>query len=243
MKYFSAFTGIGGFELAVPTDWICVGYSEVEPRAIKIYESHFPAHKNYGDITKIEPDTIPDFDIFFGGFPCQSFSLAGNRRGFDDTRGTLFFDIARIIKAKRPQHILLENVKGLLSHDGGKTFETILKALDELGYDSEWGVFDGTDFGSGQRPRCFIYASHRDEKDDAGKGAEQAPPLYACLSQRARITADSLQEAGRSAERVIRAFARLPDWLDSWDAIYGAEGEVGERSATESRWSNFTSNL
>jgi len=225
MKYFSLFSGIGGFELAL-ANHECVGYSEVEPNAIKVYEKHFPNHKNYGDITKIDESALPNFEILVGGFPCQSFSIAGNRGGFMDTRGTLFFDVAKIIKAKQPKIVLLENVKGLLSHDGGNTFETIITTLDELGYDTEWGVFDGTDFGAGQRPRVFIYASHRDKTANDRKGAEQAPPLYTCLSQRTRITAGALQEAGRSAARIIRTFAVLPDWLDSWDAIYDKESET-----------------
>lgn len=233
MKYLSLFSGIGGFELGIGDGHECVGYSEVEPRSIEIYERHFK-HKNFGDITKIDADSLPDFDWLFGGFPCQSFSLAGNRRGFDDTRGTLFFDIARIIKAKKPSNILLENVKGLLSHDGGRTFEVILKTLDELGYDAEWGVFDGTDFDSGQRPRVFIRATHRHKQVDDRQGAEQTFPLYSCLGQRTRITASALQESGRSAERIIRTFARLPDWMDSWDAVYGEEGKTRQRSPTQS---------
>ena len=92
---------------------ICVGYSEIDKYAIQIFQKHFN-YKNYGDITKIDEQRLPDFDFLCGGFPCQSFSIAGKRGGFEDTRGTLFFDIARIIKYKRPRLLLLENVKGLL---------------------------------------------------------------------------------------------------------------------------------
>lgn len=237
MKYLSLFSGIGGFELALK-DHECVGYSEVEKNAIKIYEKHFSTHKNFGDITEIDCATLPDFEILVGGFPCQSFSIAGKRGGFLDTRGTMFFHVAKIIKAKQPKHVLLENVKGLLSHDGGSTFETILTTLDELGYDTEWSVFDGSDFKAGQRPRVFIYAAHRKQENDVGERAEQAPPLYACLSERTRITDDSLQEAGRSAERIIRTFAKLPDWLDSWAALYDTQGKAGERSTAECGASN-----
>jgi len=112
---------------------------------------------NYGDITTIAPDELPDFDLFCGGFPCQAFSIAGKRLGFDDTRGTLFYEIARIIKTKRPAYLLLENVKGLLSHDSGRTFETILRTLAELGYDLEWQVLNAKNFGVPQnRERVFI---------------------------------------------------------------------------------------
>lgn len=114
-------------------------------------------HKNYGDITNINPKELPDFDLLVGGFPCQAFSVAGKRLGFDDTRGTLFFDIARILKEKQPKHLVLENVKGLLSHDSGRTFTTILGVLSDLGYFVEWQVLNAKDFGVPQnRERVFI---------------------------------------------------------------------------------------
>lgn len=136
---------------------ICIGYSEIDKYAIETYQRHFPKHKNYGDITKINADELPDFDLLVGGFPCQAFSIAGKRRGFEDTRGTLFFEIARILKAKQPRLFLLENVKGLLSHDNGQTFRTIIATLDELGYDLQWQVLNSKNFGVPQnRERVFI---------------------------------------------------------------------------------------
>jgi len=112
---------------------------------------------NFGDITEIVASSLPDFDLLVGGFPCQAFSIAGKRAGFDDTRGTLFFDLARIIKEKQPSMVLLENVKGLLSHEGGDTFRTIISTLDELGYDVEWQILNSKDFGVPQnRERVFI---------------------------------------------------------------------------------------
>ena len=114
-------------------------------------------HRNLGDITKIKAEDLPEFDLIVGGFPCQSFSIAGKRGGFADTRGTLFFDIARIIKAKQPRLLLLENVKGLLSHDKGDTFRVILATLDELGYNCQWQVLNSKNFGVPQnRERVFI---------------------------------------------------------------------------------------
>ena len=135
----------------------CIGYSEIDKYAIKVYERNFNGHTNYGDATKINPKELPDFDLLVGGFPCQAFSIAGKRKGFDDTRGTLFFDIARILSEKRPRHLVLENVKGLLSHDSGKTFQTILGVLADLGYAVEWQVLNSKDFGVPQnRERVFI---------------------------------------------------------------------------------------
>jgi DNA (cytosine-5)-methyltransferase 1 len=154
------FSGIGGFELGISRalpEAECVGFSEIDKYAIQIYLNHFPSHINYGDATRIDPSQIPDFDLLVGGFPCQAFSIAGKRRGFDDTRGTLFFDIARILKEKRPRFFLLENVKGLLSHDDGRTFKTIISTLVELGYSVEWQVLNSKNFGVPQnRERVFI---------------------------------------------------------------------------------------
>lgn len=154
------------------TSALCVGFSEISKYAIQIYRKHFPSHKNYGDATKIIPEGLPDFDILCAGFPCQSFSIAGKRMGFEDTRGTLFFDIARVAKVKRPQIIFLENVKGLLNHDNGRTFATILATLDELGYNAEWQVLNSKHFGVPQnRERVFIIGHLR------GTSSRQIFPL------------------------------------------------------------------
>lgn len=164
IKYFESFAGIGGFRLGIGSQHNCIGYSEIDKYAIQIYEKHFKGCKNYGDITTINTKVIPDFDLFVGGFPCQSFSIAGQRRGFEDTRGTLFFEIARILKDKRPQYFVLENVKGLLSHDQGDTFKTVIKVLDELGYFIEWQVLNSKNFGVPQnRERVYIIGHLRGE--------------------------------------------------------------------------------
>jgi DNA (cytosine-5)-methyltransferase 1 len=157
MKYFSMFTGIGGFELGIGYKGECIGFSEIDKYASQLLQIKWPTVKNYGDATKIDERTLPDFDLLVGGFPCQSFSIAGKRKGFDDTRGTLFFDIARILAYKKPRNVLLENVKGLLSHDGGRTFQTIIRVLSDLGYFVEWQVLNSKNFGVPQnRERVFI---------------------------------------------------------------------------------------
>lgn len=164
MKYFSMFSGIGGFELGIGDRGKCIGYSEIDKWAIEVYNRRFPGHINYGDATKINPNNLPDFDLLVGGFPCQAFSVAGKRCGFDDTRGTLFFEIARILENKRPRYMVLENVKGLLSHDKGKTFQTILEVLTDLGYRVQWQILNSKDFGVPQnRERIFIIGHLRGE--------------------------------------------------------------------------------
>jgi DNA (cytosine-5)-methyltransferase 1 len=159
-KYFSMFSGIGGFE--IPLNKLgakCVGYSEIDKYAIKVYERHFK-HDNYGNATTINAKELPDFDLLVGGFPCQAFSIAGKRNGFNDTRGTLFFDVARILAEKRPRHLVLENVKGLLSHEQGKTFQTILGVLSDLGYRVEWQVLNSKDFGVPQNRERIYFVGH-----------------------------------------------------------------------------------
>jgi DNA (cytosine-5)-methyltransferase 1 len=146
-----------GVELEQATRLDCVGFSEVDKYAIQIYQKHFKEHKNYGDCKKIKWGEVEDIDLLVGGFPCQAFSIAGKRGGFDDTRGTLFFEIARCLREKQPRLFLLENVKGLLSHDKGNTFFTIIATLDELGYDCQWQVLNSKNFGVPQnRERVFI---------------------------------------------------------------------------------------
>jgi len=159
MKYFSMFSGVGGFDLALNRlGHQCVGYSEIDAAAIRTYKKNFgDGIQNYGDAKQINTTTLPEFDILCGGFPCQSFSVAGRRKGFEDSRGTLFFELARIAESKRPRYLFLENVKGLLNHDQGKTFRIILQALSELGYHVEWGVCNSRYFGVPQnRERVFI---------------------------------------------------------------------------------------
>lgn len=132
--FIDLFAGIGGFRIAAEMNGgECVFSSEWDKHSQATYERNH-GDLPYGDITKISEDDIPDHDILFGGFPCQSFSISGKRKGFDDTRGTLFFDIVRILKKKQPKMFLLENVKNLARHDSGNTLRVILKTLDELGY-------------------------------------------------------------------------------------------------------------
>lgn len=177
MRYISLFSGIGGFEKGIQESkyknkLICTHYSEIDKYAESIYRRQFPSetidgtktHQALGDITKVKTSDLPDFDLLVGGFPCQAFSVAGLQGGFNDTRGTLFFEIARVLKDKRPRYFLLENVKGLLGHDKGKTFQTILEVLSGLGYDVKWEILNSKEFGVPQnRERIFIKGYSRTE--------------------------------------------------------------------------------
>lgn len=163
MKFLDLFAGIGGFRLGMEAaGHECIGFCEIDKFARASYKA---IHNTEGeielhDITTVSDEFIRCFgsvDIICGGFPCQAFSIAGARRGFEDTRGTLFFEIARFASILKPKYLFLENVKGLLNHDGGNTFKTIIGTLDELGYDAEWEICNSKNFGVPQnRERVFI---------------------------------------------------------------------------------------
>ena len=171
MKFLDLFAGIGGFRLGMESaGHECIGFCEIDKFARESYKA---IHNTKGeielhDITSVSDESIRGIgsvDIICGGFPCQAFSIAGNRRGFEDTRGTLFFEIARFASILKPRYLFLENVKGLLNHDRGNTFEVILSALDELGYDVEWQVLNSKNFGVPQnRERVFIIGHLRGER-------------------------------------------------------------------------------
>lgn len=171
MKFLDLFAGIGGFRLGMESaGHECIGFCEIDKFARASYKA---IHDTKGeielhDITAVSDEFIRGIgrvDIICGGFPCQAFSIAGNRRGFEDTRGTLFFEIARFASILRPRYLFLENVKGLLNHENGITFETIISTLDELGYDVEWQVLNSKDFGVPQnRERVFIIGHLRGER-------------------------------------------------------------------------------
>ena len=171
MKFLDLFAGIGGFRLGMESaGHKCIGFCEIDKFARASYKA---IHDTKGeielhDITAVSDEFIRGIgrvDIICGGFPCQAFSIAGNRRGFEDTRGTLFFEIARFASILRPKYLFLENVKGILNHENGITFETIISTLDELGYNVEWQLLNSKDFGVPQnRERVFIIGHLRGER-------------------------------------------------------------------------------
>lgn len=321
MRYFSMFSGIGGFELGIqrafscdreqqtdtkisPQDSsispeivkpnkpkvgrnnTCIGYSEIDKYAIKVYERQFgkyescdehahisekpeqeertqrgerptnkhgvqlhdrnrtatlcnrcKGHTNYGDATTINPTELPDFDLLVGGFPCQAFSIAGKRAGFNDTRGTLFFDIARILATKRPRHLVLENVKGLLSHDSGKTFQTILGVLSDLGYRVEWQVLNSKDFGVPQnRERIYFVGHLRGEcsgevlpiTGNSPKTIEQGLVTVSAVTGVKDVnlspTLDTMYKKGLGSKQARPAVRQLNKPTHSNDRVYSDDG-------------------
>lgn len=180
IRFIDLFAGMGGtrvgFQQACKNLNIeskCVFTSEIKPYAVTLYQHNFNNEKVFGDISTIDTSNIPDFDFLLAGFPCQAFSVAGKRHGFNDTRGTLFFDIARILKEKKPKAFLLENVEGLVNNDKklpsdkiGNTFTVILDILRSMGYLIEWKVLNSNDFGIPQkRKRVYIVGSLKEKPD------------------------------------------------------------------------------
>lgn len=171
IKYIDLFCGIGGFRLAMQNavsgfdiEAECVFSSDIDAECRNAYFSNF-SDMPWGDITSVDAAQVPDHDLLFAGFPCQPFSIIGQMKGFDDTRGTLFFDIARILEAKRPQAFVLENVKLLAGHNQGRTLSRILDTITQLGYDSDYKVLNALDFGLPQkRERIFIVGMRNPEE-------------------------------------------------------------------------------
>jgi DNA (cytosine-5)-methyltransferase 1 len=183
MKFIELFAGVGGFRHGLESErWLqnerdgdlskspcregfqCVYANEWDKYASAVYRYHWnDGTMHEADIRTVDPDGLPEHDLICGRFPCQSFSIAGKRGGFEDARGTMFFEIMRIARACRTKYLFLENVKGLLNHKGGATFQTIITTLDELGYDCEWQVLNSKAYVPQNRERVFIIANLRGE--------------------------------------------------------------------------------
>lgn len=167
MRFLDFFSGIGGFRLGMEmAGHTCVGHCEIDKFADRSYRAMHNVKESEwyaNDITRVEPEELPEADCYCFGFPCQAFSIAGKRRGFEDTRGTLFFEVMRLARERKPRLLFAENVRGLLNHEGGQTFGVIVSTMDELGYDVEWQVLNSKHFGVPQnRERVFIVGHLRE---------------------------------------------------------------------------------
>ena len=180
LRVLEAFAGYGGASFSLRRlkrrgflDYKTIGFSEIDPKAVELYKKNFPRVKCLGDITKIDANKLPDFNLFTGGFPCQPFSTAGSRGGELDARGTLFADIIRICETKKPQYIFLENVQGLTSGKLRPTFEKIMTELERIGYDCQWRLINSKDYGIPQnRLRLWIFGT----RGTLPEGFELTPP-------------------------------------------------------------------
>ncbi|WP_217959718.1 DNA (cytosine-5-)-methyltransferase [Acutalibacter muris] len=263
IRFFDMFAGIGGFRsgLEAVGGFECVGHCEIDKYANQAYNAMYDTEGEvfFADARTIDPAALPDIDLICGGFPCQSFSIAGKRRGFaDDARGTLFFEIARLAASKRPVFLLLENVPGLLSHDKGRTFATILSTLDELGYDVAWQMLNSKDFGVPQsRKRVYIVGYLRERcsgeilsfTDTNGAALEQVLPgpegrrVYSPAGVSITLTSTAGGFGGRSGlydvtlpiKVMTKAGYQLAHPGDSIDLAYATmntrRGRVGDKIA------------
>jgi len=240
MKFIELFAGIGGFRLGLEkAGHKCVWANEINEKARGIYENNFKDKPDSRDIRTIEPNEIPDSDLLVGGFPCATFSAAGKRTGFstEDTRGTLFFEICRIAGAKRIPYIFLENVKGLLNHDNGRTFGVILSALDELGYDVQWECINSKNFGVPQhRERVFIIGNlrgfPRPKIFPIGKSqSRNISSKFLDKKQARTITARLRKGVGNTESRIIGSLINQEkgERLDSLDEICRIFLQEGEK--------------
>jgi len=210
-KFIDLFAGIGGFRIGFEkSGGNCVFSSEIDPHAQEMYKLNYN-DELFGDITKIDEKEIPNHDVLLAGFPCQPFSIAGEKKGFNDTRGTLFFDIERILKEKRPKAVVLENVKHFKSHDKGNTLKVILTALQKLGYTTNWQVLNAKDFGVPQnRERTIIVGSLNGVKFDFSKLQKKKVPSIKDILEKEN---DSFEYLDESEYTLIENPKRQPSGL------------------------------
>jgi DNA (cytosine-5)-methyltransferase 1 len=169
MKFMDFCAGIGGGRLGLQTqNFNCVSYAEIDEAPALTYQTFFGTdEKNFGDITKITPSSLPDFDIMIGGFPCQTFSIMGQRKGFEDIRGQVIYSLIEILREKNIPYFILENVKGLVNHNGGSTLKTILSEFDNAGYEVWYKVLDSQNYGVPQmRERVYFVGVRKDLMTD-----------------------------------------------------------------------------
>lgn len=202
--FIDLFAGIGGFRIALEEiGGECVFSSEIDRECAKTYGANFSDYPQ-GDITKIDPSSIPNHDILCGGFPCQPFSISGKQKGFQDTRGTLFFNVLEIVKAKQPKVVFLENVKHLKYHDKQRTLSTIIRHLEELGYKTNWQILNAKDFGLAQNRERIIIIGNKNKRFDFSK----------IEMSEARIIKDILDTDGKFEYLDKKDYTLLPK--DKW---------------------------
>jgi DNA (cytosine-5)-methyltransferase 1 len=227
-SFIDLFAGIGGIRLGFESvGGRSVFSSEIDADAIKMYEANF-GDRPYGDITKILPQEIPDHDILLGGFPCQPFSIIGNRKGFADIRGTLFFNIAEILREKRPPAILLENVKQFKTHDNGRTCRAVLEVLESLGYHTHITILNALNYGVPQkRERTFIVGFLADIEFEFPKPCQTTPNLAKILESDEDVDPKLFVSAKIKEKRLARLKmqGREPFYPSVWHENKG--GHIG----------------
>lgn len=223
IRYFSTFTGIGGLDMGLEEVGAhCVGFSEIKKTSEKVYLSHYPNHQNFGDITAIDPYSLPDFDVLTGGFPCQSFSLAGLRKGLEDgkgRKGAMVLYLHKILVAKQPRWFVLENVKGILNHDGGKTYNKIFRVFENAGYHVRVLMLNALYYGSAQNRERVIFLGSKEPFD-----AER--PRILDDSKRFRDAFDpdekkykAIKDTARNRDKIEQLLQFNFELIGKWDRV------------------------
>ena len=271
IKFVDMFSGIGGFRegLSRAGGFECVGHCEIDKYANRSYNALFDTKGEWfvEDARKADPETMPEFRLLCGGFPCQTFSIAGSRKGFGDPRGTLFFELARLAEARKPPYLLFENVVGLINHDHCRTFATILNTLDRLGYGVEWQCLNSKDFGVPQSRNRVYIVGYLDERC-RGKvfpfteatggsliqthGGHQGERVYSPEGLSCTLAANpggfggktGLYEVGvpiKCATKTGYQLAQVGDSIDlSYATVNSRRGRVGKEIAHYGEYSDYT---
>ena len=167
LKFFDFCSGIGGGRLGLEKNGLeCVGHSEIDEKTAETYKKFYNDNRNYGDLTKIEIDKLPEFDVMISGFPCQTFSIVGKRKGLDDDRGKIIYSLINILEKKQIKYFILENVKGLKNHNKGKTLETILSELNKIGYNVYYKILNSENYGTLQKRERIYFVGFRKDLDN-----------------------------------------------------------------------------
>lgn len=232
MKVAGLFSGVGGIELGFEqAGFEPVWSNEIDRHAAITFRENFSHQLFEGDIHRVEGDEVPEIDVLVGGFPCQAFSVAGYRKGFEDERGEIFFQMARIIREKRPRVIFIENVKNLVSHDGGNTFKVIQETVASFGYQIHTAVLNGVDYGNIPQNRERIYIiGFRDSKDfDNFRGVEPIP-LTTTIADIVDFDEKVADKFYYTPEKTtfydeLAATVKRPDTLYQWRRVYVRENK------------------
>jgi DNA-cytosine methyltransferase len=230
-RYFSTFTGVGGLDWGLEEVGAkCVGFSEIKKTSEKIYKSHYPLHVNFGDITQINPHSLPDFDVLIGGFPCQSFSLAGLRKGLEDgkgKKGAMVLYLHRILQVKQPMYFVFENVKGILNHDGGKTFQKVFRVFENAGYYVRVIMLNALYYGSAQNRERVIFLGSKESFDAVRPGIVDDTKRFRDVFDFNEASYRVIKDTERNRAKIEQLLQFSFELVGKWDRVGTLTTQMG----------------